>query len=229
MAGLILSVSLIFTGCSNNEEDGQPSSTSEVAQEESAQVSETVNNYYNSLIEQSSASMDVSDDVEVAIREITGDETYEAFSSSSNPFESFNEISDEQAKELADRLEELNPVSDLFNYSEMNDRDRAILNLLNMASSIMFLSSQEETIQISIPAEAIAIDGNTATVAYSDMVFKVGESEQPMTDVLGGTDLSLTKIEGEWKLDGQKTYESTRDNALKAQPSDGGGSDNGEG
>lgn len=232
LAGLALSIGLIFTGCSNTDESDTNKSTeqSETSQAEASAVSETLNNYYNSLVEHSPEAMEVSTEVESTIREIAGDDTYEAFSSSNNPFTGFDDISDDQAKKLADKLQELNPVADQFDYSQMEDRDRAVLNLLNIASSIMLTSVQGETIQISIPEEAILVEENIASIPYSSMTFIIGESETPMADALGSTDFHAIKVDGEWKVDGLKTYESTKETALGTQPSDAGGSsDSGEG
>lgn len=233
LASLVLSVSILLTGCSNDtttNNDGSSNSQSQVSESEIKAVSETVNNYYNGLIEKSPEAMEASDDVEKVIREVAGDKTYEAFSSSNNPFIGFDNISDEQAKELADRIQELNPIAEQFDYSQMNDRDRAVLNLLNIASSIMLTNAQDKTVQISIPSTAITVEGNSAYIPYSSMTFIIEESQSPMRDALGGTNFYAVKVNGVWKVDGQKTYESTRDNALGTQPSDAGGnSDNGEG
>lgn len=231
IAGVILSASLLITGCSNNSEspDKDTTSQSEVSESETAEVSKAVNDYYTALIQKSGDSLEVSNDVETVIRETTDDKTYEAFSSTNNPFTAFDNISDEQAKELADRIEELNPVAEQFDYSDMNDKDRAVLNLLNIASSIMLTSIQDKTIEISIPAEAISVEKNTATVSYSSMSFIIDGSETTMSDALGGTNFHAIKKDGVWKVDGQKTYESTKEAALANSASDNGGSDNGEG
>lgn len=225
---LVLSAGLIFTGCSNNETPESKQSNTEAAQqEESAAIKESINNYYNSMVEKSPEAMEASSDVESVIREVAGDETYEAFSSTNNPFEGFDNISDDQAKELADRLQEINPIADQFDYSKLGDRDRAILNLLNIASSIILTGTQGKTIEIAIPDESIVIEGNKATVPYDTMVFKIDDDEQPMADVLGGNTIALIKVDNVWKLDGKQIYETTRENALNAQTPE--SSDNGEG
>lgn len=231
-ASLIVALSLGFTGCTQTPDSPEPSpniasdnggneGTGSNSKDEKG-VSQTVNNYYSSLISESSVSLKNAEEVEKVIREITGDSSYEAFANTTDPFSSFDDLNEEQATELADRIQELNPSSSYFDYSTMNDKDRAVLNLLMIASSAFLNPLSDQTVKMTIPDESITIDGDSATVSYSKMTMTINDEEQIVNDVLGTSSLHLVYVSGEWKIDGQKTYEAIYANAQASKnPSDG--------
>jgi len=227
-SSVIIALSLAITGCTQEKTDppAASSSASDNGGEEDKNtsssknnegVSETVNSYYSHLISDSSTAMKNSEEVEKIIREVSGDASYEAFANTTDPFSEFDDLNEEQAKELADRIQELNPSADFFDYSQMNDKDRAVLNLLIIASSVFLSPLSEQTVKMTVPDESITIDGNSATVSYSKLTMLINEEEQVVNDVLGTSSLHLTYVNGVWKIDGQKTYESIYANAQSVQ------------
>lgn len=231
-ASIALISTMSFSACTNDDEkqDPAPSSTASdgggaeapVEGKDAASVSQFINTYYNTLIARSSEAYDNSDDVEKAIRDTTGDATYEAFASTSDPFTSFDELDDDKAKELADKIQALNPSAELFDYSQMADRDRLVLNLLNIASSVMLSPISDTTVQITVPEEQIEMKSSTASISYTSMKLIVDGEEQQMSDMLGSQTLDMIYVNDVWKIDGLKTYQNIYANAQASVASDGG-------
>lgn len=197
------------SGGSDNGGDEKNTETSPMGTEKNESgVIQSINAYYNTLINESDTALENATKVEDTVREATNDETYEAFVNSSNPFESFDELSDEDAKKLADEIQKLNPSANLIDFSGMKDSDRAVLNLLMIASSTVMSTISDQTIEITVPEDKIKIKDDKVNVAYTDIDLKVNEENQEMTDIFGSSTINLTYDGTSWKLDGQKTYEA---------------------
>lgn len=232
-ASIALISTMAFSACTNDDkkQETAPSSTSSdgggetsapVEGRDAASVSQFINTYYNTLIARSSEAYDNSDDVEKVIRDMSGDSTYEAFATTSDPFTSFDELDAEQARKLADEVQALNPSAELFDYSQMEDKDRLVLNLLNIASSVMLSPISDTTVQITVPEEQIKIKNNVASISYTSMKLNVDGEEQQMSDMLGSQTLDMIYVNDAWKIDGLKTYQNIYANAQASVASDGG-------
>ena len=231
-ASIALISTMAFSACTNDNEKQEttPSSTASdgggteapIEGKDVASVSQFINTYYNTLITRSSEAYDNSDDVEKVIRDVSGDSTYEAFATTSDPFTSFDELDAEQAKQLADEVQALNPSAELFDYSQMEDKDRLVLNLLNIASSVMLSPISDTTVQITVPEEQVKLKNNSASISYTSMKLVVDGEEQQMSDMLGSQTLDMIYVNDAWKIDGLKTYQNIYANAQASVASDGG-------
>lgn len=219
--GTVLLSSLLMVGCSdantsNGASDGGSSSSSSTQKLNKSDAIQFINDYYNGLITSAQESLDNSTQVETTIQEVVGEDVYNEIVTTEDPFDSLSSLSADQQKELADKVQALNPVAEYYNFSGMSDNDRTYLNLLSIASNSLLASSdspatEDSTITAKIDENKVNVKANKAVVNFSDIAFSINGTETDQSaDSTGLEKIYLVYSDNAWKIDGKTTFENIK-------------------
>lgn len=236
IASIALISTMAFVGCTNNNDSNAKPSTSEssTVKVDKKAASDFLNQYYTDMIKNAETSSENSKQIETVMKEVIGEDEYAKVAESGDPFSALDGLDKDKQKELADKLQALNPLASYYDYSGMSDTDRVYLNLLTIASSSLLASGElpeDYTVNVSIPEDKIAVKENKATIKFSDIQFTInGNTSDQASDPTGASDLHLVYIDNAWKIDGKSTFKTIKEsyNDIGSASDGGGASDNGE-
>lgn len=205
IAGAMLIAGIALTGCSANndapkDETKQTQAAVQVA--DKASVSKFFNDHYNTWVSSAKDADKLSQEVETALKDVLGDEGYVELTTSVEPLSGFAKIDKGKMKEIADKLEKINPTAKYYDFSQTTDHERAYVNMISIAYSSILQGITDYKIEVTVPEDKINIKDNTVVVPSSDLTFIFnGEKAENATDATGAQSTKLNYVDGTWKID----------------------------
>lgn len=217
-----------LTGCAGNGDNGNDSSSSQQSNVTAKDAANFTAQYYQDMIDESKNGTASYNKLDDTLKNNMSDDEYKKFSESTSPFTSLDVVAKDKQEKLANEVQALNPLADDYNYDGMSDNDRTYVNLLSIASTSYLASytanssasESAKDIKVNVPEDKVKIDGDKATIKYSDIEVTINGQKQNNSDSStdGVNTLRLTHKDGSWKVDGKETLEDVKA-ATKAQES----------
>lgn len=220
---VFVAASLALVGCSSaNDPDANGGVEKTLDVQSAADFTKT---YYVDLIKNKSnesleASRNLSETVNTAIGEESGSKLVE----DPSPSTALQSLTDEENEKLAEAMINATPVSSYIDYDGLENWEKSYLNLVVLGISAMGTYSSAETApkDIGLEVEAISSDGKAATVDNDKLsIITENGGEVYVGDALGTNETFLKNVNGEWKIDGDRTLESLQELESKGEVSEG--------
>ena len=129
----------------------------------------------------------------------------------SKPSEVFESLSPESLEKVGDSLREADPAIELLEVNSLSESDEAMLHLISVSLAGTFSTlSDSSPVTVDVPAEAVTISGDKATVDAAAISFtsedgNTGEVISTTVTQLFPEGIELVKVENDWKLEGEST------------------------
>lgn len=204
-AAVAISV-VALSGCSSSNDTPKSPGTqvsSEVTQSANLttdSAAKFVSDYYAGWFKETDATLYTT--LQDTITNIVGESADLTTVDINDPIAFFNNLPEDKQLELAEKMTELNKNSSFYDLSQLTLSEKSFLNI--MVISMTSVLGNGESITVSADASKIVVDGNTATVPFSALTVKYGDTESPALANSDGFDLPLIGVDGEWKVDGKK-------------------------
>lgn len=208
LAAGVLATSLTLSACTGGDEAGEggqsapPESAVEVATEDYFGA------YLESDAEELAEAMDGASEDFAKVREELDN------AGDSKPSEVFESLSPKSLEKVGASLSEADPAGELVDMSSLSESDEAMLHLISVSLASTFSTLGESSpVTVDVPAEAVTISGDRATVDASAIVFSsedtnTGEVVGITVEQLFPEGIELVKVDDGWKLNGESTLDS---------------------
>lgn len=203
MMGLTLTGALVLSACSNGD------NTAEVTEQSAAGAAAFAETYYEEVIASSDESMEAAEQFESTMSEIMTDEQYVSTPENlEDPLSVVRALKPEAQRELADAMQELNPVSESISFNALDDAGRFMVNLMVISGSTVLPGSED----VKIDPESVSVEEeNHATIPFEKiMMVDANGNEVPseILSVVGNDNAEFIYANGEWKFDPTGLYDT---------------------
>lgn len=224
IASIALVSSVLITGCSQG--NGSPSASASSVSSSSAAVDTKsaakftqtfLEKYYNISLT----------DAYTKMAESTGKymSKIDANASATDPAQMIESLSEEDKKALLSEMSKADPLTDMISFDNMKDSEQIVLHAMLVGVPSMMLPNDSKKFSVEVDPSKISVKDNTASVSYEGITIKKDDesSSENSTKIDNVPDLPLVLVEGSWKIDGAKYYQSilrSASNAAKDTPSE---------
>lgn len=185
---------LALTGCSSGPEDA---------------VQKTAEEFYSTAIENSQASLANLQDSE-SLAASVDPEYSEQLNNTVDPLAALESLPEDQKTKVLEFYKSIDPTQEYFSYDGMTESEQVVLIILNMLTSSVYAVSDPTTLDVNLPSDAITVSESSASFDFSSLEFKQnGEAynAEPLSQLSPPT-MTFKLVEGEWKIDGKKVFDS---------------------
>lgn len=209
ISSVVMLSALVLTGCSSTV-DGNDGALSSDAK---STADDFISNYYNDLSQKDISTEEWNtsvNDLYTQMNELMvnalGQEKLDEISSSMNDnalYEAIDGMDESKKKELADKVKEINPLKDKYDFSDMTDTEVIYINLSSISN---YISLSGSGVTITAPNDKMNFEGNEAYINLSDLQSDpaINNSETPGT-------FNIEYVDNTWKINGKKEVENMKE------------------